>query len=281
MICKIRGIPIYYEQYGEGKPVLCIHGYSLDHRMMSGCLEPVFSQIEGYRRIYLDLPGMGKTPSAEWIQSSENMLEVIIEFMKAVIPDKNFLVAGQSYGGHLTLGLLCKMRDRIDGAALIAPLVTHDCFSGGKVPERRLVHKSKDFNSLENDADMNSFFEYAVIATPDIYNRYKNEILSGIKIADNDFLYSGRFKGYSPDFEDMIQSVKFDKPACIVTGRQDHAAGYSYAYELLDRFPRATFAVLDCAGHNLQIDNELLFSQIIKDWIWRVELGPVDTIRNA
>ena len=76
MVCLIRDIPIYYEEYGEGRPVLCIHGYSVDHHLMTGCLEPVFTQMSGYRRIYLDLPGMGKTPAASWIQNADDMLEI-------------------------------------------------------------------------------------------------------------------------------------------------------------------------------------------------------------
>lgn len=71
----------------------------------------------------------------------------------------------------------------------------------------------------------------------------------------------------------MLVEVYSDKPTCIITGRQDSSVGYAHAYELLDKFPRATFAVLDCAGHNLQIESELLFNQLIKDWLKRIELN--------
>ena len=63
MICLVCGIPVYYEEYGTGKPVLSIHGWPVDHHIMSGCMEPVFNKMQRYRRIYLDLPGMGKTPN--------------------------------------------------------------------------------------------------------------------------------------------------------------------------------------------------------------------------
>jgi pimeloyl-ACP methyl ester carboxylesterase len=42
MECNIRGVKIYYESIGEGTPILMIHGWSPDHRLMKGCLEPVF-----------------------------------------------------------------------------------------------------------------------------------------------------------------------------------------------------------------------------------------------
>ena len=277
MICNVKDIPIYYEEYGKGKPVMCIHGYTLDHNMTKGCLEPIFSKTDGYRRIYIDLPGMGKTPSSPWIRKSEDMLELVTEFINALIPNENFLVLGQSYGGYLTLGLICKMAYRIDGVVLLCPLITYksvpdtDCFISGILPEKRILLKSEDLEQHENNPDVNDFLEYAVIATPEVFERYQAEIQPGIKIADKDFLFS-YFKGYSHDYEDMLKTVKFDKPACIITGRQDHGAGYTYAYELLDKFPRATYAVLDCGGHNLQIENEPLFSQLVKDWLWRMNL---------
>lgn len=268
MICLIHDIPVYYEEYGTGKPVMGIHGYGLDHRMMTGCMEPIFADKKNYRRIYLDLPGMGKTPSV-WMKNSEDMLEVLIGFVNTVIPEENFLLAGDSYGGHLALGLTCKMTDRIDGIALIAPLVTHECYTGDSRPPKQVLYKS---NYLEENDDTNAFLEYAVVAVPEFFERYRNEILSGVSIADNDFLHSGRFRGETAGFEKLLKSAKSDKPACIITGRQDHAVGYSFAYELLDRFPRATFAVLDMCGHNLHIENDQLFKQLISDWLCRTEI---------
>jgi pimeloyl-ACP methyl ester carboxylesterase len=66
MKCKIKNISINYEILGTGKPVLMIHGYYPDHRLMAGCMEPVFSARAGYKRIYFDLPGMGISESDAW-----------------------------------------------------------------------------------------------------------------------------------------------------------------------------------------------------------------------
>ena len=277
MVCLVRDVPVYYEEYGEGTPVLCIHGYTLDHRMMSGCLEPVFENIQGYRRIYLDLPGMGKTPSAQWIKTSDQMLEVVAGFIETVMPGINFLVAGESYGGYITLGLIHNLRDRIDGALLICPALKSwvmNRIEKEKLPPKQLLWASGDMPPEEADADVKDFWQFAVIATAKIFNQYKSDILSGIKLADQEFLYNHLDGAYSHEFEAGLRVMEFDKPTCILTGRQDHGVGYLDAFELLRRFPRASFAALDCAGHNLQVENEPVFAQMVKDWIWRVELQP-------
>jgi len=152
-------------------------------------------------------------------------------------------------------------------------LITHECHSNGKLPEKQIIFKSEVLGSPKENAGIEAFLQYAVIATPESYKKFKSDLFSGISIADNEFLFSGGFTGAIAELDNLYKTISFDKPACIITGRQDNAVGYSYAYELLERFPRATFAIIDCAGHNLQIDNELIFSQLIKDWIWRIELS--------
>jgi len=61
MICNLENIDINFKMIGEGRPIVILHGYYVDHIMMVGCLEPIFEEVTGLKRIYIDLPGMGKT----------------------------------------------------------------------------------------------------------------------------------------------------------------------------------------------------------------------------
>jgi pimeloyl-ACP methyl ester carboxylesterase len=49
--------------------------------------------------------------------------------------------------------------------------------------------------------------------------------------------------------------------------------GYADQYALLPHYPRATFAVLDVAGHNLQIEQPVLFDALVNEWLDRVREG--------
>jgi pimeloyl-ACP methyl ester carboxylesterase len=51
MECEIQNIKIYYETIGHGKPILMIHGFAPDHRLMKGCMEPIFENRGNYKRI--------------------------------------------------------------------------------------------------------------------------------------------------------------------------------------------------------------------------------------
>ncbi len=274
MVRLIGSVPIYYEEYGAGKPVLCIHGYWVDHRLMSGCLEPVFTQTQGYRRIYIDLPGMGETPSDKQIRNSNDTIEILMQFVDIVIGKENFLLAGESYGGYLSMGLINKMKDRIDGVLLICPMV--DSWATiqelGKVPDRQIILPPEQLGLPEENPDVKAFMDLAVLAAPEVFIKFQKDILPGLTIADKEYLSNYYSGDYSPDIEAELRIITFEKPACILTGRQDNSVGYLMAFKMLERFPRATFAVLDVAGHNLQIENEALFNSMVKDWLWRVEL---------
>ena len=74
-----------------------------------------------------------------------------------------------------------------------------------------------------------------------------------------------------PPYTFDISSNSCEYPSLIVTGRQDHVAGYQDAWQLIEQYPRAAFAVLDMAGHNLQIEQPDMFNALVNNWLNRLE----------
>src|SRR5690242_17270051 len=106
MECFVKGIPVHYEERGEGRPILMLHGMPADHRQMTYEMEPLFANRSGWRRLYPDLPGMGQTPGADSISSQDDLLEVTLAFLDAIAPGERFVVAGVSYGGYVARGVV-------------------------------------------------------------------------------------------------------------------------------------------------------------------------------
>ena len=52
--------------------------------------------------------------------------------------------------------------------------------------------------------------------------------------------------------KDNIDKInyKYDFPALMLTGRQDASVGYYDQWNILENYNRASFIVLDKAGHN-------------------------------
>jgi len=261
---------IHYTVLGEGFPVVMIHGWTLDHRMMMGCMEPVFATRDGWKRIYLDLPGMGASDSPEHIQNSDDMLNEVLRLLDNLIPNSSFLLCGQSYGGYISLGIAHLRKDLLRGICLIAPKVLTDNEKLRR-PEKQVLKQDSALMASLTPQDAEDFAEYAVIQGPTEWSRFQQNILSGARVADNEFLARIRQNGYGISFKPEIGDP-LEIPALVVTGRQDHVTGYENQFKLMERFPRGTFAVLDMAGHNLQIERPMVFEAFIHDWLDRIEL---------
>jgi len=275
MKCNIRGIEINYEVLSEGRPILCIHGYGEDLEMMKGCLEPLSFGLDNYKRIYIDLPGMGKTKVTSQVNNADSMVEILEEFVAKTIGNESFLIASQSYGGYLTLGLLLKISDKIDGVFLLCPCIIAPN-QLRTLPSKMIILQEESFCVEDkNNIDKNNkeyFLNYAVRATSEVYDRYKKEILPGLVVGDQKFLEEYQKNGYALSFIERLNNFVYARPTCILTGRQDHCVGYKDAFDILKVFPRGTFSILDLAGHNLQIENKELFESHFIDWINRVEI---------
>ena len=149
----VKGVNIYYEIHGSGTPVVMIHGWSPDHRLMKGCMEPVFQSLDSpWQRIYFDLPGMGKTKGQPWITGTDQMLELVLAFIDGIIPNQHFIVAGESYGGYLARGIIKERTALVDGLLLICPVASQETLSENVFP-LQVLEKDEAFASTLSEED--------------------------------------------------------------------------------------------------------------------------------
>jgi pimeloyl-ACP methyl ester carboxylesterase len=270
MITSIKGIDVYYESFGSGLPIVMIHGWGPDHRILKFCMEPIFQHFPfAFRRVYLDLPGMGKTKGAPWIDCSDRMLEVLLSFIDRVVPDRDFLVVGESYGGYLARGVAAKESARVSGLCLLCPIAKQET-QRENAPPFRVLEREEGLDGLL-DADDRKYFEtISVKQSADVLFRFREGILPGLKSADFDFL--GKCLGKAVPFSWNVDDPKrrYDFPALFLAGRQDSSVGYADLWKIVELYTRASFCVLDKAGHNLQIEQPELFGSLVREWLERV-----------
>jgi pimeloyl-ACP methyl ester carboxylesterase len=144
MECLVRDLNVHYEVFGEGKPLLLLHGWSIDHSIMVSTMEPLFQGRSGWQRFYPDLPAHGLTPARPWITGQDQMLEVVLGFIDALFPGRPFAVAGSSLGAYLARGILHHRADLIDGLLLSVPCMIADD-AHRTLPPQTVVVKDEAF----------------------------------------------------------------------------------------------------------------------------------------
>jgi pimeloyl-ACP methyl ester carboxylesterase len=266
MECDLGKIAIHYETFGEGIPIIMLHGWYLDHRSMVADLEPVFKTRRGWKRIYPDLPGMGRTPGMGWIANNDYMLAIVQDFIDKVIPKQRFVVAGYSYGGYLARGIVYRKSAMMDGLLLIAPIITPTQLG----PPLKLTLIKDEALVSKLTPEESSVFSLAVVQSQEALDHLRTYVLPAIRTADIEFVKKLRGE-FSFDVDALPEP--FDKPTLILMGRQDSYVGYRKSWSIIENYPRATFAVLDRSGHFLGRpgEQEQLFVALINEWLDRVK----------
>ena len=267
----IKDGTIYYEIHGSGTPILMLHGWSPDHRLMKGCMEPIFQSLDTpWQRVYFDLPGMGKTKGQSWITGSDQMLDLVLTFIDGILPDQPFVIAGESYGGYLARGIIRKRAADVDGLLLICPVAIPET-QRENAPALQILERDDALLNELPAKDKQGFEGIHVLQNRRVWERYRDEILCGLEIADYAWLESHLGQNVPFSFDvDTLDEV-YTKPTLMIAGRQDSAVGYRDLWTLIENYPRASFVVLDKAGHNLQIEQDALFTALVKEWLIRVQ----------
>lgn len=267
MRTTVRGIAVHYRQVGRGRPVLVLHGRPSDHRMMMAIVEPIFAGRRGWRRIYPDLPGMGRTPGADWIKSEDDMLDVVLGLVDDLLPGQRFCVIGGSYGAFLARGVLRRRPEDIAGVLLAVPGFPGSDADPLLPPPTPLVRDERAIGNIRPGEE--AWLRTAVVQTPELLATYRSRVLPGMRAADHAFLERiTAHPGFS--FDPGALPAQCAAPTLILAGRQDANVGYARAYGLLTHLPRATFAVLDRAGHRLAEEQPHLVRALASEWLDRV-----------
>ena len=153
--------------------------------------------------------------------------------------------------------------------ALLCPVIVAEP-EGRDLPPRTVLVSDPCLLASLDPAEAELFSSIAVVQDRDNWERFRDEVLPGIRVAETTFLHRiGQRYGYSFDVDALPQP--FSKPVVILAGRQDSRVGYRDAWRLLKNFPRATFAVLDRAGHNAHNEQPQLVQAALGDWLDRVQ----------
>jgi pimeloyl-ACP methyl ester carboxylesterase len=269
MESMVNGIPVHHVQHGDGMPVLALHGAGVDHQEMTGALEPLFDGRPGYRRIYPDLPGHGRTPAPEAINSNDDVVAVLLGLVDAVIgPHEAFLAVGHSYGAYLARAIAHRRPGQVAGLALVCGVDAQA--RAEEIPQHTVIHADDglDVDAALEPAMAAEFRDYLVVQTQATLRRFQESVMPGVILADQPALERifQRWRLRTPP----EQGPTYPNPTLILTGRQDATAGYGGSWRLLEHYPRATFAVLDRAGHGLLHEQVGLAGALLAEWLDRV-----------
>lgn len=221
-----------------------------------------------WKRIYPDLPGHGLTTIAESIENHDQVLDVLLEFMDSIYPNETYAVAGESRGGFLARGLAAKDPKKIDGLLLIVP-GRYAVAEPKNLPPQVTLESADELLPELAESEIGRF-KKRVVQNREILEKIRKYKLPAIPIADVE-CQTRLDKNYQFSFILDATENNFLKPTLVLLGRFDTEVGYRDALKVMENYPRATYAILDKAGHSLSWEQPELLVTLVKDWLKRVD----------
>ena len=265
MQCTINDVTVHYVEHGAGVPLIALHGAGVDHREIEAAVEAIVPDT-GYRRIYPDLPGMGRT-TTNGLTCNNDVVTLLGDLIDHLVAEPALLL-GHSYGAYVARGVAAQRPDVVLGLALLCPIGERS----QDVPDHNAIWQDDSAYDELEPAQRAGFDEYFVVRTPATARRYRDHVVPGTTLVDEDAL--GRvLSGWRVD----VGSQAFAAPTLIMAGRRDSVVGYSDAIDLLERYPHATLTVIEDAGHALMHERPELLAGCLGDWLDRArphEISP-------
>ena len=204
---EYKPVQLNYEEFGQGVPLILIHGFPLDHSIW----QPVVAMLESHTRIILpDLRGFGASPLGEEGSSMRLMAEDIAALMDGLKIERAIL-AGHSMGGYVCLNFARVYPRRLLGLALVATQAAEDTL------ERRQARLATSAEVKRKGVRIVAGSMPAKLSSqPDLQEPLKKLILKapskGVQAA---------LKGMAerPDATDWLTEITV--PTAVIVGKQD------------------------------------------------------------
>lgn len=121
MLKKIKNIRVNYQQYGDGKDIVLLHGWGQNIEMMA----PLGNLLKCNHRITIvDLPGFGLSEEPDYAYNVYDYVDLLEELFRE-LGIKNPSLIGHSFGGRLSI--IYASKNDVDRLVLFgSPCVRHE-----------------------------------------------------------------------------------------------------------------------------------------------------------
>lgn len=253
--------------FGSGTPLVVVHGFGVDHRIMLPLEDMVGARQ--WQRIYIDLPwAEGARDSGA--ATPRDLADAVLAEVRDTIGEQSFAIIGNSFGGMIARHVAHALAARCIGVATLAGVFQLD-HALRQLPEHRVVVPDATVVAHAGAAG-DDFAELAVVQTPDTLRAFREFVLPGLHGAAQDVLdrLSATYAdGYVPEHG---AAEPFSAPALHIFGRQDQVVGFDDGLAFRNHYTRGSFVVLDTAGHNLHLEQPEVVGALVREWLDRAEL---------
>lgn len=225
---NVNGVKLYYEMYGEGKPLLLLHGAG---QSISAFKNQIDFFSKHYKVIALDSRGRGRSTDTDDELTYVNQAKDVKEFLDVLALEAVDII-GWSDGGIIGLILAMEHPEKVKKLVAMGANIHPD----GLFPER-LQHHKETLKKLEADEKSKKTMNYKITKQLINYPQLK--------------------------FEDLTKIVS---PTLIMAGDHDVITDL-HTVQIFQSIPKANLAIFPGETHWFPAMNPTLFNSTVFDFL--------------
>ena len=260
--CSYRSVgphQIAFLDYGEGPPLVLIHGMFGDFLDWEGVLEPL---SQSHRVIAVDLPGFGASSKPPGEYSVDSFVSVLHELLLQ-LGIQQATLAGNSFGGQIVILYA------LTHPASVAKLILVDSGGFQKYTEEEKVLTETNFGEPVLAAltpEIHALIFAPIFAKPsEISRRYVQRQNAKLRRAD----YPAYAHALACNIRLALSTYLLDRlpeihcPTLLLWGEADQALPLEQASRALARLPHGQLKVVPGCGHMPQLECPVDFLESI------------------
>ncbi len=273
LYAKINGIELCYEIFGEGYPIILIHGFG-SRKEGYKCQIPTLSRE--FEVIVFDNRGAGKSERVNERYTMETLADDIKELLN-FLKIKKAHVLGTSMGGMIAQQFTLQYSEYVKKLVLVNTISGTPDNVGLEILKKNRLEQLK---LIKNDPEK-AFWDNAHIW---FYHKYRKELKAnpkkkffGIWSAEDEIRESTILMPTPRDIELQIEALKgfniFEKlheiksPVLLLAASHDKVCSKSNAEEMHKRIPNCVLRIIEKAGHESPKTRALEVNNIILNFL--------------
>ncbi|MGB4587757.1 MAG: alpha/beta hydrolase [Clostridiaceae bacterium] len=258
---KFQEKNVYYEVYGEGKPMILLNGIMMSTQSWNIFKETFSAQNQ---LILLDFLDQGKSDKVTEAYTQDLQVEVLRALVEELHLDKVNLV-GISYGGEVALNFITKYADKVERLVLFNT-------------SHRTSPWLKDIGDAWNLSSQNAMDYYLttipVIYSPQFYNKNldwmnaRKKLLTDYVFNNKEFMDSMVRLTISAETHDVTEALKdVQTRTLIVSSEQDFITPKEEQIEMHKLLINSEHVMIPGAGHGSMYEKPALFTALTLGFI--------------
>lgn len=231
----INNLKINYRIFGQGKPLLILHGWGSKSDRWQKVAE-ILAQ-ENLQVIVPDLPGFGKSQEPESVWNLDNYVEWVYKFSQKVDSlGVGFYLLGHSFGGAIAAKFSIKYAQKVEKLFLF-----------GAAAIRKRTIKKQVLGKISPLVKIFAFLPFYGLAKRAFY-RF---VVGGSDYLRVQGVMKGTFlKAISEDLSHKLLFIKV--PTVIVWGGKDDTTLVEDAYFIKKKIENSTLVIIEEGDHDLE-----------------------------